>query len=69
MPLKILVLLMVLALPLVPTFWALCDIPKRRFKSDRNKLIWFFTVSTLPCVGGILYLLLVRRRTEPIQAA
>ncbi len=67
MPIKILILFVILAIPLIPTFWAILDIPKRAFPTPKKKLIWFFTVSTLPCVGAILYILFGRRQTVPLE--
>jgi cytochrome bd-type quinol oxidase subunit 2 len=51
----------------VPTFWAIFDIPKRRFASHKEKMIWLMTVSTLPFVGAVLYILFKRRHTEPME--
>ncbi|MGO9553931.1 MAG: PLDc N-terminal domain-containing protein [Syntrophobacteraceae bacterium] len=46
--------------------WAIVDLPGRRFSSTKSKVIWFAVVSTLPCLGAILYILLVRRNTQPL---
>jgi len=67
MPLNIVALIAILSLPLVPTFWAILDIPKRRFASPRKKVVWFAIVSTFPFVGAMIYIILVRRHTEPIS--
>jgi hypothetical protein len=67
MPMKILLVLAVLTIPLVPTFWAILDIPKRQFRAPKQKLIWFFTVSTLPCIGAVLYIFVGRRSTTPVE--
>ncbi len=67
MPVKILVVIIILIIPLVPTFWAITDIPGRRFSSSRAKVIWFAVVATLPFVGAVIYVLLVRRNTQPIE--
>lgn len=67
MTMKILIVLAILAIPLIPTFWAILDIPKRQFGTARQKLIWFFTVSTLPCIGAILYILFGRSQTTPLE--
>ncbi len=67
MPMKILMVVVMMAIPLIPTFWAILDIPKRRFNSAKQKLIWFFTVSTLPCIGAVLYILVGRRQTIPLE--
>ncbi len=68
MPLKILILIIVFVLPLVPTFWAIQEIPKRRFKSRRRKMLWFAVVATLPCLGALAYFAFERRRTVLAEA-
>jgi hypothetical protein len=67
MPLQILVLLVIFAAPLVPTFWAIFDVPKRRFSSQKEKIAWLLTVSTLPFVGAMFYIFFKRRRTQPME--
>jgi len=67
MPLKILLFLVLFGGPLIPTFWAILDIPKRRFASNRQKYFWFALVPTLPFVGAMIYIIFVRRHTEPLQ--
>ena len=64
---RLVVMAILLILPLVPTFWAILDIPKRRFSSLKKKIIWFVVVSSLPCVGALFYLALARRHTEPSE--
>ena len=67
MPLKILAVLVFLVGPLIPTFWSILDIPKRRFSSSRKKMIWFALVATLPFVGAMLYIFFVRPHTEALE--
>jgi hypothetical protein len=67
MPLNILAVVALFSLPLVPTFWAILDIPKRRFSSPRKKAVWFAIVATFPFVGAMFYIILVRRHTELIS--
>jgi len=69
MPVRILILTALFILPLLPTFWAIQDIPKRRFATHRKKILWFLLVSSLPFVGAMLYILLVRRHTKPLVDA
>ena len=64
-PLNILIVLVIVIVPIIPTFWAIMDLPKRRFSSTTSKVIWFAVVSTLPCLGATLYILLARRNTQP----
>lgn len=65
MVMQVIVFLAILSIPLIPTFWAILDIPKRKFSTPRKKVIWFFTVSTLPFVGAVFYVLFARRHTVP----
>lgn len=65
---RILLVALILFLPLIPTFWAILDIPRRRFSSLKAKVIWFAVVSTLPVIGAILYFSLARRKTQPINS-
>jgi hypothetical protein len=65
MPFKILLIVIILLLPMAPTFWAILDIPKRDFSSLKKKVIWFMVVATLPLLGAICYITLERRHTRP----
>ena len=69
MPFKILLVVIILLLPMAPTFWAILDIPKRRFSSTRKKILWFMVVAALPFLGAVLYLTLARPHTNPLQIA
>jgi hypothetical protein len=69
MPFKLLLVIIVLALPLIPTFWAILDIPKRRFSSTKKKMIWFMAVATLPLMGAIFYITFERPHTQPMDIA
>ncbi len=69
MPLKILVLAALFVLPMVPTFWAIQEIPRRQFRSRRRKMIWFAVVATVPFFGAVFYWILERRHTTPIIPA
>ena len=65
-PVKMLILLVIFLIPLIPTLWAIVDLPRRRFSRTRWKVIWFALVATLPVLGAILYFALARRHTEPL---
>ncbi len=67
MPLKLLVFIIIFCAPLVPTFWSILDIPKRRFSTRRQKLTWFLLVATLPFIGAVIYICFVRRTTQPLE--
>ncbi|MGC9194050.1 MAG: PLDc N-terminal domain-containing protein [Syntrophobacteraceae bacterium] len=61
-----LIVFVLLLIPLLPTLWAIVDLPKRRFSRTKWKVIWFALVATLPFLGAIVYFALVRRHTEPL---
>lgn len=65
-PLNLFIVMVIIIIPIIPTLWAIVDLPRRRFSSIKSKAIWFAVVSTLPCVGAVLYFLLVRRNTQPL---
>jgi hypothetical protein len=67
MPLQILLLLTLFAIPIAPTMWALHDIPRRRFGDRRKKIKWFILVATIPFFAALYYLLFIRRHTEPCE--
>lgn len=65
-PFNMLILFVIFLIPVVPTLWAIVDLPRRRFSRTRWKVIWFALVATLPVLGAIVYFAFVRRHTEPI---
>jgi len=65
-PFNMLIFVVIIIIPIVPTLWAIVDLPRRRFSSTKSKVIWFAVVSTVPCLGATLYFLLVRRKTQPL---
>jgi hypothetical protein len=62
--LKILLLVGVAILLFLPTVWAIRDVAHRRFPSLKVKIIWFAVISLLPPVGGMIYIVVGRPRTE-----
>jgi thiol:disulfide interchange protein len=65
-PVNLGIFIAILIVPIIPTLWAIVDLPRRRFASARSKVLWFALVSTLPCLGATLYILLARRHTQPL---
>lgn len=65
-PYNMLILFVILLIPIIPTLWAIVDVPRRRFSRTRWKVIWFALVATLPVFGAILYFAVARRHTEPL---
>jgi len=65
MQINLLLIIFVLIIPMIPTFWAIIEIPRRQFSSLAQKAIWFAVVSLLPVVGAVLYFAFARRHTRP----
>ncbi|MBE9580491.1 MAG: PLDc_N domain-containing protein [Proteobacteria bacterium] len=53
-------ILLMLILPMVPTFWAIVDLAHRDFGTLRKKALWGVFVVFLPCLGGLVYLIFGR---------
>jgi beta-lactamase regulating signal transducer with metallopeptidase domain len=60
--LRILLLIVLLLLPMVLTFWAIRDVARRSFSSLKAKVIWFAVVTLLPVLGALVYLIAGRPR-------
>ncbi len=54
-------LIIILFLPMIPTFWAIIDLARRETSAIYLKFFWFALVVLVPCFGGISYLLLGRK--------
>jgi hypothetical protein len=54
--------LLILLLPMVPTFWAIVDVAYRDFGTVRKKALWGVFVICVPCLGGLVYLIFGRRQ-------
>lgn len=54
--------LLILLLPMVPTFWAIVDVANRDFGTLRKKALWGAFIVFVPCLGGIVYLIFGRRQ-------
>jgi len=64
---NLLIVIVILLLPLVLTFWAIRDVAYGQFPTRKTKYIWFAVVSLLPGLGALAYLLAGRseRRQMP----
>ena len=47
---------------MVPTFWAIVDIAHRDFGTLKKKALWGALIVFVPCLGGLVYLILGRRQ-------
>jgi hypothetical protein len=59
-------ILLILLLPMVPTFWAIVDVAYRDFGTLKKKALWGMLVVLVPCLGGIIYLIFGRRQGKRI---
>jgi hypothetical protein len=59
---RILILIVLLLLPMVPTIWAIRDIAHKSFPSLKTKVIWFAVVTFLPPIGALIYIFIGRPR-------
>ncbi len=53
--------ILILLLPVVPTFWAIVDLGCRDFGTLKKKAIWGAFIVFVPCLGGLVYLIFGRR--------
>ena len=60
---KILILIGILLIPMIPTFFAIIDVAQRPFPSFQKKMIWFAVVTLLPLLGAALYFLFGKKQT------
>jgi hypothetical protein len=65
--LNLAILLVILILPMLLTFWAIRDVAYGQFPTLRAKYIWLVVVTLLPVVGALIYLVAGRseRREMP----
>ena len=59
---RILILIVLLLLPVLPTIWAIRDIAHKSFSSLKTKVIWFAVVTFLPPIGALIYIFIGRPR-------
>ena len=62
MPLKIALLVCILLLPMLPTFWAIHHVATGRFERVGTKYGWLAIVAFLPAIGAIFYIIFGRKK-------
>ncbi len=55
---------LILALPILPNFFALWHIRQRYFASEQEKSLWFLLSIFIPVLGGLIYLVFGLRRSK-----
>lgn len=58
--------IVILLVPMVPTFWAIVDLAYKNFGTLKRKALWGLFVVLVPCLGGIVYLIFGRRQGKKI---
>ncbi|TVM18393.1 hypothetical protein DPQ33_06490 [Oceanidesulfovibrio indonesiensis] len=53
---------LILALPIIPNLWSIWHIFYRDFPSSTEKLAWLGVAVFIPVIGGVVYILVGRRR-------
>ena len=64
---NLIILLVILIVPMLLTFWAIRDVAYGQFPTLKTKYIWLAVVTLLPVVGALVYLVQGRsqRREMP----
>jgi hypothetical protein len=62
-PLQLALVIAILVLPIIPNLWAIWHIFRHDFATPAEKKGWIWLNVFLPVLGGIIYLLVGRRRT------
>jgi hypothetical protein len=67
---NLVIVIVILLLPLVFTFWAIRDVAYGQFPSTKTKYIWFAVVTLFPVLGALVYLVVGRsqRRAMPTSS-
>lgn len=61
---RFVMILFLFLLPMVPTFLAIRDLAYRPFSDPQKKMIWMLVIVFLPVLGGILYFILKKLRSN-----
>lgn len=49
--------IIIVLLPMAPTFWSIWDIWTHSFASYQKRVTWLIIVIFIPVIGGIIYLI------------
>ncbi len=64
--LQLTVVILALLLPILPNLWAIWHIFRCDFPTAQEKMAWLVAAMFLPVLGGIVYLLLGRKRAKRV---
>lgn len=65
---KIILYAVLLLIPIIPTFWAIIDVSRRRFDDNLLQLIWLGIITILPFFGAVGYFVWLKFRRGNISA-
>jgi len=66
---NLIILLVILILPMLLTFWAIRDVAYGQFPTLQAKYIWLVVVTLLPAVGALVYLVAGRSQRRPMPTS
>lgn len=52
---RLIIVILILLLPMVPTFLAIRDVVHRPLDDPQKKMIWLLIIIFLPVLGGLIY--------------
>ncbi len=52
---RLIIVILILLLPMVPTFLAIRDVVYRPLDDPQKKMIWLLIIIFLPVLGGLIY--------------
>ncbi len=60
---------LILALPILPNLYSIWHIRSHYFADEQQKSLWFLLAVFVPVIGGIVYLLIGRKKASktPLQ--
>ncbi len=59
---RIIIFIILLVIPMIPTFWAITHISKGAFATTGQRYRWLALVVFLPPIGGLIYLFFGRKK-------
>lgn len=65
-PEKLLLYLILLAIPIIPNLWCIWNAFQREFPTVNEKMAWIGVGVFVPVLGGLAYLFIGRRRSRPM---
>lgn len=54
--------ILILLVPMLPTFWSIWDIWRSTFQEYNQKVLWLVIVVFIPVLGGLAYIFIGRKK-------